>query len=164
MKCSCGKSVDVPTLSNLRKSAGQSAIPLSTIDRIRIMVRDGALPAGEICPVSGRPADETILIDVQCERAWVRGGESWDTGKVIAYVLLFGWIGALIASRKSQPYEELGRDTSLTVPLRISSEVRPKLQRMRRQRKLKSLLSQTPIYSQLLKEYPEAIVSALKNA
>ncbi len=128
------------------------------------MVRDGALPAGDICPVSGRPANDTILLHVQCERPWVRGGDPWDTGKVIVYVLLFGWLGALIASRKTPPDEKLGRDTSVTIPLRISSDVRPKFERLRRQRKLKSLLPQTPIYSTFLKEYPEAWVSVLKNA
>lgn len=162
LECACGRSVDVPLLSALRKSAGESPIPLNTIERIRAMIQSGELPNGDICPYSGRPANSTIYFHVQCERSWVRGGDSWDTGKVIAYVLLFGWIGALIASKKSQPMEEIGRDTFLELPLRMSSDVASSVMRIRRQKKLKMLLRQTPIYARLLDESPEADVSPLR--
>jgi hypothetical protein len=96
---------------------------------------------------------------VQCERVWVRGGESIDA---VAYILL-GWIGGLIAMiLRSRPPELHGRETYLIVPVRVSSEVRLKIIRIRRQKSLKALLSQTPIYSQLLKEYPTANVSPIK--
>jgi hypothetical protein len=157
--CSCGKSVNVPTLTLLRRSVGETAAPLNTIELIRAMIRDGTLPDGKICPYSRRPANDTILFNVECERSSVRGGEPLDMGKMVTYVFLFGWIGALIASRKSQPREEFGRDTSVTIPVRISSDVRDKIVRLRRQRKLKSLVSETPLYARLLHEYPAARVT-----
>jgi len=162
LRCRCGRSVDVPLLSSLRKSAGDEAFPLSTIERIRAMIRDGELPSGDICPCSGRPADDGILVHVQCERTWVRGGEPINSSKVLGCFLVFGWIGALIASLRMRPREDLGRDTSIQVPLRVSSDVRPKLLRMR-QKALKAILRQTPVYAQLLDEFPEAEVVPIET-
>lgn len=154
--CQCGRSVVVPTLSTLRKSAGESAIPLSSIERIEIMLRNGELPTGDICPVSGRPTDDTIQFHVQCEKMWVRGGSSF--WQVLAYVLFFGWLGLLI-HQEPEEVERFGRETSILIPLRISSEVRPKILRMKRQKKLKALLAQVPIYSQLLNDFPDATIT-----
>jgi len=155
LSCSCGVTVEIPTLSRLRTDAGESSTHRNTVETIRQMIRDGELPVGQLCPWSGRPADDVMLVDIQCERSWVRDGDM-DTRKAIAYVLCFGWIGAIIASNKSRPREECGRDTSVTVPLRISSDVRQKLLRLRRQRQWRTVLRQVPIYRQLLKEFPTA--------
>ena len=108
LTCRCGRFLDVPGLSTLRKSAGECPIPRNTIERINAMIHNGELPSGEICPYSGRPANSSIYFHVQCERSWVRGGDSIDAGKAVALVLFLGWIGALIAYRKSGPREELG--------------------------------------------------------
>ncbi len=156
--CACGRTVDIPTLSTLRKSAGESATPQNAVERIKAMLQRGELPTGDICPYSGRPANDTILFHVQCERSWVRGGEM-SPGKIIAYIFFLGWIGALIAYYSHRPREELGRDTSLTIPLRVSSDVRAMILRMRGQRKLKSLLSHVPAYAQLFAEFRDATVS-----
>ena len=164
LTCRCGRPVDVPPLSSLRKSAGESPVPLNTIERIRAMIRSGELPSGDVCPYSGRRADDTMLFHIQCERTWVRGSGEWGTGKIVIYVWLLGLIGALIASLKSGPREELGRDISLEVPVRISADARPKLIKMRRQKTLKALLCETPIYSQLLQEFPGATIMPLRIA
>ncbi len=164
LRCACGTSIEVPLLSALRKSAGESPIPLNTIETIQAMIRRGELPSGDICPYSGRPANNTLFVHVQCERVWVRGGDSMGAGQVIAYVLLLGWIGALIASIKTRPREELGQDTSLELPLRISSDAGSKILRIRRQRALKMLLRKTPVYATLLEEFPEAYVRPLRIA
>lgn len=155
--CTCGRFVKVPNLSALKKSAGESV--QTTIEHIETMLRKGELPYGDVCPVSGRRTDDSIYFHVQCERVWVRGGDSVNYGKVIAYYLLFGWIGAFIASKNMEPLQELGRDTHITIPLRISSEVRSKLLRTRHQKALKSLLKQVPVYAKLLQEYPNAVVT-----
>jgi hypothetical protein len=122
------------------------------------MIRDGELPTGDVCPFSGRPANETVYFDVQCERSWVRGGDG-DSDGAMLHVLLHGWVGLLLASLKSRPRREFGRDTLIRVPLRISSDVREEVLRMRGQRKLKRLLEETPVYRELLREYPGATVT-----
>jgi hypothetical protein len=162
LKCACGRSITVPLLSTLRSTAGENAIPLNTIDTIREMIRRGELPSGEVCPHSGRRADSTVYFHVQCERMWVRGNDSTNIGSTIVHFLLLGWMASLFASLKSRPLEELGRDTSLELPLRISSEVSATIMRMRRQKTLKRLLRSTPIYATLLDEFPEGAVTPLR--
>ncbi len=44
LRCACGRSVTVPALSVLRQAAGQTPMPLNTVERIRAMIRDGELP------------------------------------------------------------------------------------------------------------------------
>lgn len=126
------------------------------------MIHSGELPSGDTCPYSSRPAKSTIYFHVQCERSWVRGGDSWITGKVLASVLLLGWSGAWLAARESPPSQEFGRDTVLELPLRVSSDVASAVMRIRRQKKLKVLLQQTPIYARLLEEFPDADVRPLR--
>ena len=161
--CSCGGPVEVPKLSSLRESAGESAIPANTIETIRSMIRNEELPEGSVCPYSGRPANETIFLHVQCERIWTRGRDSTDTGHVFLAFIILGWIGALIATIRPQRRRVLGRETFIDIPIRISSDVRARLLRMRRQKKLKAMLHQTPIYSQLLHEYPNATITPIKS-
>ncbi len=83
--------------------------------------------------------------------------------RAVAYVLLFGWIGALLASRKTDPREERGRDNYVKIPVRICSDVRDQLIQTKQQTKLKNILSGTPVYAQLLDEYPNATVTVLKR-
>jgi hypothetical protein len=81
---------------------------------------------------------------------------------IVVYALVFGWLAALIAAREeAMPREALGRDTSLDIPLRISSDAASQILRIRRQKKLKALLRKTPIYAALLDEFPQAHVTAL---
>lgn len=155
----CGVPVNVPTLSALRSSLGDAYVPASAIERIRVLLKRGELPRSGDCPYSGRPADTTLLFDVQCESRWVRRGESADSPalRFVLFVLL-GWIGLLIASRRGKSAEVFGEDIHLEIPLRVNSEVATKIARMRGQRRLRKLLSQVPEYRQLFREYPYATV------
>lgn len=163
LRCECGRPLEVPLLSILRRAAGEPPIPLSTIERIASMIRDGEAPGGDVCPYSGRPANDCVLVRVQCERSSVRGGGGDGSGlTILAYGVLFGWIDLFIAAREEAlPLEVLGRDTYLEIPLRVSSDVASQIARIRRQRTLKRLLRQTPIYAALLDEYPDAHVTPL---
>ena len=162
LSCACGRSIEVPPLSDLRSAAGESAIPLNTIEEIRVLVRRGELPNGSICPYSDRPANATLVLLVKCEQMWVRGGDRWRTGSIVAAVLFCGWIGALLALFSPVRREELGRDTVVEVPVRISSDLADEMLRIRQQKKLKSILRKTPIYAKLLEEFPRASVQPLR--
>jgi hypothetical protein len=160
IRCPCGNSLDVPTLSSLRSSAGETPYPASTIEKIKAMIRDGRLPSGEICPYSGRPVNDTVFFHVQCERSSIEG-ES-NTVASIIFGLIAGIRGARILAEQIRPPREVGRNTLIEIPLRISSDVRKQVLRIRRQKTLKALLCHTPIYAQLLQEYPDASVKPIK--
>lgn len=155
--CDCGQSVTVPKLSRLRVEAGESRVPLDIIGRINAQIRSGELPAGKVCPLSGRPADAIVEIHVQCEEIRVRGGRISEAAHIVV-LALFGWLGLLMAALSGGERVEHGRDTSVVVPLRVSSSVVEQLRRQRSQRKLKRLLRSVPIYDELLRNYPLARV------
>lgn len=160
--CVCGAQIAVPLLSALRRSAGETAIPLNAVETIQALIRDGELPQGDLCPYSGALANLTFHVRVQCERSWVRGSEPIGARDAVTYVLFLGWIGALIAYGKSRGQrEELGRDTIIELPLRVSADAAVKLARLRSQRTWKALLRKTPAYARLLDEYPDARITPL---
>jgi hypothetical protein len=165
LDCTCGRTVDVPTLSELRRNAGLNPIPLNTVESIQKLVRLGELPNEKNCPFTGRIPDTVVWLRVDCESKWVRGSEPLSIPWIFFYIFLLGWVGAwLVALRKETPKEELGRDVSVDLPLRVSSEAIPNVFRMTSQRKLRKVLRQNPVYSKLLVEYPSAFISVLKAA
>lgn len=161
LACRCGRSVGVPSLSRLRQQAGEGPYPRNIPETIAAMIESGELPAGDFCAVSGFPTKDTLLLDIQCERKWVRGSRSNDLEGVVFWWLLFGWLGALIAyDRAARPYEELGRETRVRVPLRVRADYQPRVRRAS-QRKLRKLLRTVPVYADLLREYPGSVVTVV---
>src|SRR5262245_55013132 len=72
ISCSCGRTMRVPALSQLRQLAGQGAYEAGTIDTIHRMIRDGELPYGHTCAISGHPTSDTYDLNVQCESRWIK--------------------------------------------------------------------------------------------
>src|SRR5271155_3117361 len=68
--CECGESVQVPSLSKLRSSAGLGSYESGAIDTIRRMLAEGALPWGEACAQSGHPTWDVMHFHGQCERIY----------------------------------------------------------------------------------------------
>lgn len=160
--CDCGKTVPVPLLSALRRAAGESNRTI--VEELRFQIASKELPYGNLCPFSGKLADDVVTINVQCERSWTRGGEELSFAKFVwflTFYCLFGWLAALVSSilfRKT-PIEEFGRETVIDLPLKVSAEMRSQVIRMRSQNSLKTALRTVPIYEKLLDEYPDAVVS-----
>jgi hypothetical protein len=160
--CSCGLRISIPTLSELRRNAGLNPIPLNTVETIQKLIRSNALPNEKTCPISGRIADTVVYFRVECESTWVKGREPLSVKWVVVYVLFFGWLGKLLATiRNDTPREELGRDVSVDVPIKVSEETLSRVLKMTAQRKLKKILKTNPIYAKLLSEYPRAVVSVI---
>ncbi len=157
--CSCGREVGVPLLSQLRQLAGQGAYETGTIDTIHRMIRDGELPYGDICAISGFPTSDSYDLYVQCESRWIKGpGSGRNLFAVLSVLFLPCWmIWALVAwALLDEKRRELGRDRGVYIPLRVRQEHHQQLRRMRSQSKLRKLLRAVPIYATLLDEYPKA--------
>src|SRR5262245_65246464 len=69
ISCRCGRTISVPRLSKLRMAKGLAAHETSVRDTIARMIRDGELPWGQCCAVTGMPTDDVMWFDVQCERS-----------------------------------------------------------------------------------------------
>jgi hypothetical protein len=154
IRCDCGRSVQVPSLSKLRTTSGLDAYESGAIDTIKRMLAEGALPWGETCAESGRPTKDLIQLVVQCERLHV----PQDRYKLaLLAVLIFGWVAALLAFG-GKDREARGRDTSIRIPLRLDREYQDRLARWASQRRLRRLLRTVPVYARLLDEYPRATI------
>ncbi|MCA9269712.1 MAG: hypothetical protein KDA41_14630 [Planctomycetales bacterium] len=165
VKCTCGASLDVPTLSQLRRSAGQASYEAGVIDTIRRMIDEQSLPSMSACVLCGRPTSETLMVQVQCETKYIKGFSAgpWKWIFVIGSVLFlpFWWVWLLVGhSILRERREEFGRDVSVRIPLRVDERCRESLQSTANRRLLRELLDIEPIYSRLLDEYPQAHVSA----
>jgi hypothetical protein len=154
IRCDCGESVTVPSLSKLRSTVGLGAYESGAIDTILRMLDEGILPWGETCAESGRPTRDVLPLHVQCERIHAPA----DNTKVILLALLVTPL-ALLGLRKDQR-EAVGRDTSVVVPLRLSRAYHRSLSRWGggSQRRLQRLLRTVPVYARLLDEYPNATI------
>lgn len=161
VSCACGRSVSVPTLSKLRQLAGQGAYEAGTIDTIVRMVRDGELPSGDTCAISGLPTSDSYELYVQCESRWIKGpGTGQYLFALLMIVFLPFWIIWFVGNTLfDKEHRELGRDRGVYTPLRIREEHHQQLRRMRSQAKLRKLLRAVPIYEQLLDEFPQAKVT-----
>jgi hypothetical protein len=156
IRCDCGQDVPVPSLSKLRTTAGLGAYESGVIDTIRRMLDEGTLPWGETCAESGRPTQDVIQLVVQCERLQTAkdGLRSWQLA-----VFLFGlWALLVMAGRGQQHEEARGRDTFVTIPLRLQRESHRRLARWGTQRTFRRLLKTVPVYARLLEEYPRAAI------
>lgn len=160
VRCGCGRAVIVPTLSKLRRDAGQPSIVLDTIQRIELMIDQGELPTGVLCPISGRMADATVYFHVQCESVWVRGDERAQVASSLLAALVGVFVGGLGAwgmstGARAAEVQECGRDSYVVIPLRIASTEIQSAKGLD-QAALRRLLATVPIYAQLLADYPTA--------
>lgn len=156
--CSCGASVAVPRLSELRQRIGLAAYESGTIDTIHRMIDTSELPCGSECVISGMRTTDVFVVRVECERTWIKGPGKGRFLFVIFLLLLPFWMIWLAVAKtlSDEPRQELGRDTNVDLPLRVHCDFHGQFRKTKSQRELKKLLRTVPIYAKLLEEYPYA--------
>ncbi|HEX5104786.1 MAG TPA: hypothetical protein VFV87_13285 [Pirellulaceae bacterium] len=162
IRCRCGKSVSVPRLSLLRRAKGEDALEAGIRDRIARMIREGKLPVGDCCAVSGFPTNDVMLFDVICERSYTKGARNWGIALlVLGFFTPFSWFFWLLGyDMLNERTERVGRDVVLTVPLRVAKENQGKLRGRTSQKRLQIVLGSVPEYELLFQEFPDARISA----
>lgn len=157
--CRCGALVHVPNLSTLRKQAGEQTLGRDLLAEIRRQIKSGEYPPKGLCPLTSDQPNCVVQVHVQCEKSWQKADRS--LAEQIAYLLVFGWMGAFLG-RQSNPPETLGRDTEILLPLRIRSEAKQEFLRLK-PAKLKALFVAYPLYRELLEKYPNATVTHMDD-
>src|SRR5215204_1880421 len=89
LPCRCGRSVRVPRLSELRRAQGMDAGESSVRDTIARMIREGELPWGSCCAVTGFPTKDVLLFDVQCERSYKKRAKLSNGGFTLLVLSFF---------------------------------------------------------------------------
>jgi hypothetical protein len=165
ISCRCGRQVQVPRLSQLRISQGLDPAESNVRDTIARMIRDGALPWGQCCAVTAMPTDDSMPLDIQCERSYVQGGRSQFWGVMLMIggffaclpLAIFMWlIGRELFA--TSPERE-GRDVVITIPIWVCRDSQATV-RGWSQSRLREMLRTVPIYERLLREYKDATFHA----
>lgn len=155
VRCHCGNVNTVPSLSELRRAAGQSRYNQGIVDRVKQNVADRVLPSESACVKCGVPTGGVLYLTVECERTYRSGGGFWK--HFFLFLLAPIWIWGQL--RRDYSTEVFGRETFLDVPLLICPSCEMAIRKSRLARARKALLKKVPLYAELLREYPQATVS-----
>lgn len=153
LSCSCGATVEVPSLVRLKASVGESAV--SPDFEIEQRLRDGSLPVESCCVVCEESTENTRLVAVECERQETI--EKNPLPMSILLWLLFGWWSFLF--RPLIPGSEtksIGRDVRYRLPVRICCDCEQELETADGRR---AVVRETALYARLLRKYPNARMS-----
>lgn len=160
--CDCGQKHNIPLLSELRQMMGQTAYQVGIVGEINRMIRDGELPWGDTCAISGLQTSDSYKICVQYEFTWAKGPRNKSYLYLFFILLLlpiwFIWLFVLLIYKAVSEEESkiLGHEKEVWIPLRVRKEYHDRFGRTRSQHKLRRWLRTVPVYDQLFREYPKA--------
>jgi Domain of unknown function (DUF1922) len=118
LPCDCGRTVQVPRLSELKRQAGQAAFrPRATLV-IEHMLAAGELPPAN-CACCGVATDDILHATTLCERA----RKAKDSRSLLPLYLLFGLVGLLIWAGRPEP-QVAGDNLFVRTPLRLCPNCR----------------------------------------
>jgi hypothetical protein len=156
--CSCGRTLVVPSLGELRRRAGLPEPGRSLEMMVETLLVAKKLPQENHCVLCGVATTNTICCTTECERAYVETGRP-SFGAYLLGFLTFGWLGAVavgaIGAGASEEHET-GRDRIFPLPLRVCPACKD---RLHSPSELKWALRHVPLYRRLLDVYPDARVS-----
>jgi hypothetical protein len=123
--CACGRSVLVPSLSQLRRDAGLGAYAQGIAERVARAVEAGDVDRLNGCVECGQPTNGVLLGTIVCEQVHRRGERS-VLGVRMLLVLLnpFFLLIHMVFFRDPQN-EEFGRDVSTPLDLPCCERCRP---------------------------------------
>ena len=160
-----GCEVNVPLLSELRRSAGKGAYETSSYDKVRNKVAQGELPADE-CVVCGGPGDPVYCTATLETTVWrKRFGDGCLFlilfAPVFVFFLLLGFIFLLFPGSHGRLH---GHAKWVDVPFKLCSACRGPTRELKNQKRLKELMRNVPDYAELLDEYPDAKMMVSETA
>ena len=128
LPCACGRTHQVPSLSELRKQAGLPAFRANAVLLIEDMKAGGELLLPE-CLGCGRDTDETVVAIAECEKAWTPGATSaWWL--LVGFLFLGIWVFILRAfSLRDREGRQFGDYVIVQLPFHLCGNCRRPLQR-----------------------------------
>jgi hypothetical protein len=154
-QCRCGRTLLIPSLHELRRSAGLPEPGLSPEKVVETLLLAGKLPQENHCILCGTATDGLLCCRTECERAYVQSGRPPWWVYLFSY-LTFGWIGVVAASASRREDREWGKDRIFPLPLRVCGACQHQLAGPA---ELKAALCRVQVYRHLLEKYPYARVT-----
>ena len=124
IQCTCGRTLEIPRLSQLRRDCGQGDKNLSILEKIAGLKNAGLLPPENTCSVCSSVTDDVIECHVQCEVASVTSPSGLVSFISILF-LPFMTLAALIAEEHREA-EIHGRFTEIDIPVSICKSCKSK--------------------------------------
>jgi hypothetical protein len=152
--CTCGKTVTVPRLSELRSQAGESAGGASPELAILYTYANDNQPVGaDRCLNCDTPTTNRLACSIEYERPWLKGERSFISW-LVAF-LIFG-IYAIIYSLIRRGETVFGEQKVF----RLAVTICPSCEKgIRTRRDLRNILCNEPQFDRLFEKYPEAKLS-----
>jgi len=145
--CACGRSVNVPSLNQLKRQAGLTEEEINPELVIQSRIARGELPGDRHCAHCGVNTAEIVQIDVVCEREWIKQSEGFRWGLLVATLFmpfkLFAW----------QREVKHGRNVVYRLPLAVCKRCQDE---HRTPRDMRHGLRRIPVYARLLDKHPHA--------
>ena len=133
-ECACGRTVDIPSLTELRVLAGLPPQPPNAAVMIGIYAAEGTLPSRKTCASCDAATNDVVTITAECEIA-SQGGTLDAGGSSLGFLaflsLFFGmWVVIVLQLREGQkkPRED-GDSRIVHCPVRFCSVCRVELVR-----------------------------------
>ena len=155
LTCTCGKTVTVPRLSQLRTQAGETAGGASPELVILCTYANDQQPVGgNACLSCGTTTTNRVACSIEYEKPWVKK-EGTGLDRILAFVLfgLLGWLYFRIGRRERRVFGE-HKLFKVSVTLCPACEG-PRLKPL----ELREILRNEPQFDRLFEKYPEAKVS-----
>ncbi len=130
---------------------GMSAIA----DKLRLLRLERKLPLEDRCVNCQAPTPDVVNCFVECERPWVRGAGFWNTAFGIIFAPIFLWPILWNALRGKQA---LGEEVVVETPIRLCDRCSGALSSRPLRHVLLTLLGKSPLYRDLMDEYPDASI------
>ncbi len=162
IRCSCGRSVDVPSLGNLRQLAGKEAYVTNPAEAIRKSVAQGIEPAGNSCLVCGSDVSNTYRCVAECERSLTKDAQNNENSlvrflaRLISVILIPKLLVIYLFSRpaaNSEP-QVFGHDVAVEFQLPVCEQCAQAGHDPRKHRVARKMLQEVDLLNQLLEYYP----------
>ncbi len=116
--CHCGLMLNLPSAAEFQENPAQKAYT-SVLQKVNALLEAGLLPGLPDCQACGVPTDRRVEVPVECEqaRAITTGRTDLLTAVVLVLTLMFSPVVILLRPRPS--VTTIGRDTYVTVPVRL---------------------------------------------
>jgi hypothetical protein len=144
--CTCGRSIAVPSLVQLKRKAGLTAEEINPELVIQSRLARGELPGDYRCAHCGIHTPEIVLIDVVCEKEWTQQKEGFRLGLFLV-TLLFPF--KVISWQREVKH---GRNVVFRLPLAICKRCQDEHSNIR---DLRHGLRRIPVYARLLDKHPQ---------
>ena len=154
--CACGQTVEVPPLHRLRESVGQPSI--SPELQLQTLLVNGQLPDTDKCVVCGKVTDQTVISNMECERAEVKGNRADQVGGCLVNIFFRFIPGISPHVEVGDDKRVVGRDVRFLIPIRCCGGCAAQLT----ESVLRTALRRQAVCATVLNKYPHSKVTRYK--